>query len=177
MDGLDAQPLLGQLLGVLAMVFSILTWQMNTHKKMMGMQILCAGLFAAHYVLIGAYTGAVINGVAVIRNVVFYHREKKCFSGMGWVYLFAALMAVGGIVSGYREGWIAVFMIVGMVINTLSLSCTDPQRVRKVILFSSPLMLIYNLLTISIGGIVNESLSMCSTVTALLRTACRKRKE
>ncbi|MBQ9859932.1 MAG: YgjV family protein [Clostridia bacterium] len=170
------QEIIGQMFGILAMVFSILTWQMNSHKKMMVMQIICASTFVVHYVLLGAYTGAVVNGVAVVRNIIFYHREKKIFSGVGWVILFAALMAVCGAVSGYREGWISLFMIVGMVINTLSLSCTNPQLVRKIILCSSPLMLVYNILTISIGGIINESLSMCSAVSALIRTAQTKKE-
>ncbi len=168
--------IIGQIFGILAMVFSILTWQMGSHKKMMVMQIICASAFVVHYLLIGAYTGAVVNGVAVVRNVIFYHRDKKCFSGNIWVVLFALFMAVGGTLSGYREGWISLFMIVGMVVNTLSLSCTEPQKARKIILIASPLMLVYNILTLSIGGIINETLSEISTVIALVRTAKKKAK-
>jgi len=165
----------GQIFGILAMVFSVLTFQMNTHKKMMVMQIICAALFVVSYWLLDEPTGAMVNVVSVVRNTVFYHRDKRMFSGKWWVFGFATAMAICGLLSW--NGPASLLMIVAMVFNTLSVSCTDPQMVRKIMLLSSPLTLAYNSICFSIGGIANSSLAIVSTVSALVRTEMAKRKE
>ena len=168
------EEIVGQICGIIAMLFSILTFQMNTHKKMMVMQINCAAFFVVSYWLLNEPTGAVVNIVSIVRNAVFYHRDKRLFSGKGWVIGFAVAMALGGLLSW--NGPVSLLMIVAMVFNTLSVSCTDPQMVRKIMLLSSPLTLIYNSICFSVGGIANSSLAIISTVSALVRTAKKQQQ-
>ena len=157
----------GQILGIFAMVFSILSLQMSTHKKIMVMQIITASFFAAHYFFIGGITAGVLNAVAVIRNIIFYHKDKKIFRGNYITVIFTVIMAGLGILSW--NGWFSVFMVIGMVFNTLSFSFTNPQSTRKTILVASPMMLIYNVFAFSIGGMINEFFSTVSCLIAFVR--------
>ncbi|MBE5962984.1 MAG: YgjV family protein [Lachnospiraceae bacterium] len=61
-----------------------------------------------------------------------------------------------------------------MVLNTYSFSCTKPKLVRSTILLSSPMLLIYNLITGSIGGMINEILVEIFSVIGLFRYDLKK---
>ena len=52
----------------------------------------------------------------------------------------------------------------------------DPQNIRKSILVTSPLVLIYNIFEFSIGGIANESLSIVSSLIGIVRDKKAKQK-
>lgn len=159
-----------QAIGFIAMILSALSFQMNTKKKIIIMQILTSVVFAIHYFMlpegIGVAAG-VVNVIAIVRNVVFFYRDKPVFKSKAWVVLFCIVMGSSAIVS--RPELISVLMCIGMVFNTLSVASENPTAVRKTILVSSPFVLIYNIAVVSIGGIVNELLVEILTVTTLIR--------
>ena len=140
---------------------------MSTHKRIMLMQVLTAAFFSIHYLLIGGFTACVLNAVAVIRNMVFYHKDKKIFQGNYITIIFCIVMAGLGIFSW--NAWFSVFFVVGMFFNTLSFSFTNPQATRKMLFIASPLLLIYDIFAFSIGGMVTEFLSIISCIAAFIR--------
>ncbi len=156
-----------QAVGILAMAASIASFQFSTQKKILIVQIITAILFAIHFGMLGAITGAGMNVAAIIRNIVFYHRDKKFFSGKIWIVIFAFVNVIVGIISW--QGIISLLMIFGMVFNTISLSCTDPQKVRGVMLVASPMILLYSIFSKSIGGTVNEIFSEISMIIGVIR--------
>ncbi len=163
-----------QILGFVATLTSILAFQLKTHKQIMVAQIATSGVFIIHYILLGGYAGAAINVVAVVRNIVFYNRDKKIFASRWWTAIFAVLITAVGSIFAVSEGWVALFFIVGMVLNTISFSMVDPQKVRVLILFAAPMLLVYNILLSSVAGSVNEVLGWSSAAIGLIRY--RKKK-
>ncbi len=160
--------LIGQGVGILAMLASVVSFQMRTHKSIMIVQIVTAILFSVHFGLLGADTACVLNAVAVVRNFIFlFQNDSRFCAWRGWTVLFSGVMVLFGALSW--EGWVSILFIVSMIFNTISLSMSNPQNVRRVLLISSPLSLIYNVLTRSIGGIVNEILAECSAIVGLIR--------
>lgn len=73
------------------------------------------------------------------------------------------------------QGPTSLLVTAAMILNTFSFSFTNPKLVRSTILVSSPLMLIYNILTGSIGGIINEICVEISSVVGLLRYDVKKK--
>ena len=63
--------LIGQIVGIVAIIFGFVSYQVKTKGMLLFMQGTVAFLFCIHYALLGAYTGAVMNVVALIRNVVY----------------------------------------------------------------------------------------------------------
>lgn len=162
--------LTAQIIGFVAMILSAISFQMNTKKKIIIMQILTSVVFAIHYFMlpegIGVAAG-VVNMIAIVRNVVFFYRDKPIFRSRWWVVLFAAIMGGSAIVS--RPEVISVLMCIGMVFNTLSVAAEKPISTRRRILISSPFVLVYNIAVGSIGGIINELLVEILTVVTLIR--------
>lgn len=156
-----------QVVGIAAMFFSVFSFQMNKHKQIMMMQIAATALFGVQYFLLGAYTGMAMDIVGVIRGIVFYNRDKRWASSNIWIVVFMVIFAVSGLFTW--QGKESLLMILAMMLNTVSFSCTKPKLVRSTILLSSPMILIYNILTGSIGGIINEICVEISSVAGLLR--------
>lgn len=158
---------LTQIIGIAAMICSVSSFQLNKHKHIMLVQIAATALFGLQYFLLGAYTGLALDIAGVLRDIVFYNKDKKWASSNWWTVFWAAVMLVVGIFS--YQNWISIFMIAAMVLNTISFSFTKPKLVRTTILISSPLLLAYNILTGSIGGIINELFCEISSIVGILR--------
>ena len=159
--------LLGQIFGLIGVGFTLLTYQMNSNKKILlvlGCGTIC---FCLNYLLLGAYPGFVLNALALLRNLAYYHRDKKPFSSRFVPIIFAVLMALGGLLSW--QGWYSILVIVALVLNTLAVGAGRPNLLRKSILITSPMVLIYNCIVLSIGGILNESVAILSSIVGLLR--------
>lgn len=156
-----------QIVGVIAMIFSVFSFQMNKHKHIMIMQIIATLLFAFQYFMLGAFTGMALDLVGGVRGVVFYNKDKKWAQSNLWIVLFIILFIIFGIFTW--QGPKSVLMILAMILNTFSFSFTKPKLVRSTILISSPMMLIYNILCCSIGGIINEVFVEISSIVGMLR--------
>lgn len=166
--------ILTQIIGIAAMAASVYSFQLNKHKHIMIVQIIATALFGIQYYLLGAFTGAMLDAVGVVRDIVFYNKDKKWASGNVWTVVFSLMMVVFGIVT--YQGVASIFMIVSMVFNTITFSFTKPKLVRRTILIASPFMLVYNILTGSIGGIINEIFAEISSVVGMFRHDFKKDK-
>lgn len=165
--------LLGQIFGLVGVFFTILTYQMNSNKKILLMQGGSSVCFCLNYLLIGAYPAFVLNVLAILRNLAFYHKDKKPFLRRFVPILFAVLMAIGGILSW--QGWYSIFAVLALTLNTLAIGAGRPTLLRKSILITSPMVLIYNCIVFSIGGIINESMAIGSSIVGLIRYHAQKK--
>ena len=159
--------IIGQAVGILAVLLGFVCFQMRTHKKLLIMQLMTIIAFCIHYYLIGATSGLMMNLVGVVRNVVYCFKDKKFFSGKWLPVFFAVVMGVLGLLTW--EGIPTLFVVSGIVIHTLCLSMEDAQKIRKSILITSPLVLTYNLIVSSIGGAVYESVVIISSIIGIIR--------
>ena len=169
---MTVQEIIGQVLGIIAMAFSILTFQFKDYKKLMLMQIATATFFCAHYFLIGGINGAISNVVAIIRNFLFILLVGKNNTKIATACIFAVIMV--GINVAFWEGVGTILICLAMVANTASLSFRNTQRVRVVIMMACPLMLSYNIINFSIGGIINEVLVFVSSIVGFVRHRVKK---
>ena len=129
MPAVDSWSLFGQFLGLVAVVLGFLTYQMRTPRQLLLIQAVTCIVFCAHYFLIGATSGLVLNAVGVVRNIVYYNRDKKLFSGAYVPYVFALIMLVLGIFTW--QSWYSLLVIVGLAINTVCMSLQDAQKMTE----------------------------------------------
>ena len=67
------------------------------------------------------------------------------------------------------QDWYSLMPMISLIINTYFMSREDPQLVRKSILVSSPIMIVYDVLVASYGGIMFESVIIISSLIGVLR--------
>lgn len=163
----------GQVISVIAVIVSFITYQMKTSRGILVTLSIATGISCIAYGMLGGTTALGLNLVSIIRNVCFYNKDKKFLSSKAVPVILAAIMAVMSIF--LWEGYHCIFFVVGLTLNTLAMGYFGPQNLRKSILLTSTLIMIYNLFIPSIGGTINELVAISSAVIGLIRY--RKVKE
>ena len=161
-----------QIIGIAALVCAVISFQQKTHRNILVLQFMSATLFCIHFAMLGAYTGAVLNGIGVLRSFVFVNRGKRWADNGLWLWLFCILSVAVGIFTW--DGLISILPVAGMVFTTVAFRIKTPRIVRRVAFPSSPLWLVYNVFTHSLGGVITEVISMISILTAMIRLDFKK---
>ena len=157
----------GQFLGVVAIILGFATYQMKTQKQILLLQIVTTAVFGFHYLMIGAMTGMAMNLLGIARTLTYYFRYGKKGGERIIPIFYAVVLGTAGILTW--EAWYSIFVLSGLVIHTLCLAFRDPQKMRMSIMITSPLVLIYDVFTLSIGGIVYESVAIVSCIIGLVK--------
>lgn len=170
---MDMTMLIGQIMGFVAVVLGFISFQMRTQKQLLVVQTATTIAFCIHYYLIGATSGLMLNLLGIVRNLAYYHKDKPIFSGWKCPVFFAIVMGAVGLMSW--QAYYSIFIVLGLVINTVCLSFVNPQNIRKSILVSSPLVLLYDVFVMSFGGVIYESVVIVSSIIGIVRY--RRQKE
>lgn len=171
---MDIIYIIGQSLSVIAVIVGFISFQMKTDKQVLTLQTMVSILFTAHYIFLGAFDAAVLNAVGIIRNFVYHNKDKKFYSPKVYPALFAVIMVILGALSW--ENWSSILVITGLAINTIFLASNNPQNLRKSILVSSPMVLLFNILKFSIGGMIYESVVIVSSIIGIIRYSEKKKE-
>ena len=159
--------MIGHILGVIAIGLFFLSYQIFEKKKLLFVQTLATAMLCLQYVLIGAYSGFVLNIICVIRNILFYHRDKKFLSGVWLPILLALAMAFVSLFSW--DGYHSLLIILGLMVNTVCMGLCDSQNLRKSVLITCPMILVYNIFEASYSGMVSETISWISAIIGIVR--------
>ena len=162
---------IGQGLGVVAIILGFINYQVKTRKNLLYIHSATSLTFALHYLCLGAWAGMAMNFIGLIRNVVFFYLEKKGPVKKWVVVMFAVILGGVGIAASLvkQEGWYFIISVAALMINSYSMSFTNPNNVRKSILISSPMVFIYDCFVLSVGGAIFESIAFLSAIIGLIR--------
>lgn len=159
--------ILAQIVGIIAGALCILSFQQNKHKNIIALQLSGGIAFTIHFILLGAYTGAAMNLIDILRSIVFINRGKKWADHIWWVFVFSGLCVLSCILTWI--GPLSLLPMGAMILTTISFYLQSPKLVRRVALPASPLWIIYNIATKSLGGIITEAFNICSIIIAMFR--------
>ncbi len=156
----------GQLFGLLATVLLFVSYQARSPKKLLLIQTAGTVANLCGYLCVGATAGMLLNGVCLIRNLIYFNRSKKIFSGKFWPWLLAAVIVVA-IIPVWTLA--APLMAAALAINTVVLSLGDNRALRFSILLTSSMIIAYNVIVGAFGSIPGEAFSIVSAVIGLIR--------
>ena len=153
-----------QAVGIVAMLFNILSYQRKTGKGVIATQCCGSSLFAVNFFLLGAYGGAILNVIAAIRDFMFYHKDKLKTDRPLWTVVFTVIyfLSYGATFLVFKQTVSLFYLIVeflpiiGMIATTLAFRYREAKMIRRFCLISSVSWLVYNFAVFSIGAIVCE---------------------
>ena len=158
---------IGQGFSILAVIISFISYQMKTSRGILVTLSLATVMSCIAYAFLGGWTGLGLNVMCIIRNVCYYFKDKPVLKSKLIPVILTVIM---GILRVFLwEGYHSIFFVVGIMLNTLAMGYFGPQNLRKSILLTSSLILIYNLFIPSYGGVFNESVSIASAIIGLIR--------
>ncbi len=158
-------------IGFVGMTLAVISFQKNTNKGILLFQTLTSAAFATQFILLGAYTGAVMNILGALRNIVFYNRKSK-WACKGTFYAIMLLYVVLGIIT--YQNYFSILSIVGMLLSTIGFWIVNPKYTRRLSLISSPCFLVYNFASSSIAGVLTEVFVISSVLVAMYKFDYKK---
>lgn len=164
-----------QVIGFGGAAMNCLSFQQSKRKRIIAVQIIAAVLFIIHYILLGAYSGAALNFISLLRSFVFINNDKKWAKSPVWLAVFIVISAIAGIVTWVD--WYSFLPSTAMILTTVSYWLKNETKIRLVTFPSSPCWLIYNIITHSIAGIVTECVVMASLIIAIVRYDVLKKEK
>lgn len=159
--------LAGQIFGWLAAILTFSSYQFKEHKRLIVIQTLSCVSICISYLFLGAHSGMLLNIVCIVRNLIINKRNIKFFSYSFWPYLLALVMAFVGALSW--QGYMSLLVIVALTVNTLFLYFPNVQTLRKSVLVTSTLIMLYDVYFEVWGGVANELIAVTSSLIGIYR--------
>lgn len=176
---------IAQIISIAAMVFNIFSFQQKKASGVIACQMVGGALFAVSFLMLGAYSGGILNIVAAIRAILFLNRDRFKTDKPFWLPIFFTvyiLSYAATFVVFHKEPTAVNFIIeclpvIGMIATTFAFRYKDAGVIRRFSLISSCSWLIYNIAALSIGAILCEALSIVSIFVGIYRLDRKKTKE
>ncbi len=163
-----------QAIGFIGIGLNVWAVQFNKHWQIVLLKTLGSLAFVIQYILLKAYTGAAMDSIGIMRNLLFIFLIRKGKSTYLWTIMFSLLTVGIGIFTW--EGIISILAIVAKLLSTISYGMNNSHVIRIINLPSSGCWLIYNTLHFSLAGLLNEVFVIVSIIIAEIRLYYKNKK-
>ena len=124
----------GQVLGIITMMIGFFIYYSKKRSSILMIKLVVDVLSIAQQLMIGASTGAMLNGIAAFREIVFYNRfSKKWAASPAWLWIFLILMGSSPILTW--SGAISILPAAGSMLIALGFYMKDPTKIRIIVFF------------------------------------------
>ena len=183
--------ILAQVVGFVAIAMNIISVQFNTHFKIMLFKSLGSFLFCVQYLMLGAFTGCVMDFIGVVRNFVFSYNVKKGKSNKWWIVLFCIITLVAGVTTiiltwsktlNVLTRWssnstiilalafyLSIVSVLAKLISTIGYGFKSPHAIRMINLPTFAMWITYNIFSLSLAGVASDAMSIGSILVAEYR--------
>lgn len=154
-----------QTIGGVGMILLALAYVQKKRSVILGYNIASAITWTAHFLLLAAPTGAAMNALSIVRATILYGEEKRKRRHK----VILALLLAGFVAAGIMT-WVdysSALPLIAMLLSTVALWQQNPQRIRLVIISSTPFWIVYNILHGSIVGVATEMMIVISAAIGL----------
>ena len=150
-----------QIFGLCAMAAFFSVYQQSDRGKLLKSKLFADVFWVVHYIMLGAYGGAVPNFVGIFRELVFINREKlKWANKIIWPVVFIVFNLLLGVCTFSSP--INILPVIASTFVTISLWNRKPNITKLISVPVLAAFIAYDFFVGSWAGIVNESLSLIS---------------
>lgn len=163
--------ILSQLFGIGAIIFLIISFQINDKDKLLKFQIVSSFLNFFQYLLLGGITGSLMNLVAGIRNIVFKKYGDKKIPIYVLVFFIVLITFLSSL--SYSSD-ISLLPMLASLNYTFALWTGDLRLIRILDVFSSLLLCTYDVFVFSIAGFVLHFIELSSALVGIYKFDIKK---
>ncbi len=158
--------IIAEIIGVIGIVCSLLSFQCEQRKKVMLFQVTASFMFTTQLFLVGAMTGACLDLINFVRSLIF-SIDKKWARSKWWLVLFMVILVGSGIAT-WKDAY-SILPIIGSLLSTVALWMKTSKKIRLISFFSGPCWLVYNMVNGAYSAAINEVIAMTSILIGMLR--------
>jgi len=157
--------LVAQLIGFIAVAFSLAVFQVNKRNGMLLLTIVASLLYTCHFYLLGAYSGSIMNLIGAVRSYVFKRQGKN--QSVLTLSIFSLFFVVGTFITW--QGPESLLPLGGTLAGSIAFWQLKPKRIRFIALISPPLWFTYNIIVGSYAGMFIEIINFSSNMIGIYR--------
>lgn len=156
-----------QAIGFLGLFIGVIAFQFKKHGNIVLAKMISELIFSIQYVLLGAWTAAILDCFSVIRNLLFRSFVKRKISTTPVIILFGTFVLITGFFT--YDGILSLFPIGSKLLTTISYGMKNEKLLRFITLPSCILWIIYNISVGSIAGALTDLISLGSLLLAIYK--------
>lgn len=158
-----------QSVGLLGLAVFALSFQAKENRTLFLMQFLGSSLFCLQYLLMGAVSGCLSLVVNLIRNALLLKYRQWAWVRSRW-FVLALLAALLLVLIFTWSGPLDLFVFAASVGSTIGNCSNHAQKIRLAnLLCVSPCWFIYDAINLSVGGMLNDALTLLSIIISIWR--------
>lgn len=161
-----------ELLGFAAVFVGFLMFQQRDRKRLIFCKLLCDILWILHFLFLGANTIVCTTFISVLREFVFFNKDKPLFQKKIWLFLFVFLYATTPIYTW--KGIYCIFPAFSSILATVAFWSSSVKNTKKISFCVAISQIIYEIAVKSYSAIINELISISSIVISFIRDAKNK---
>lgn len=154
--------LIGNIIALVASLIMVYTGILKNKKKIIYLQTVQIGLSVISNIVLGGISGAIINGISCIRNVL-------CYKGM-LTTMFKILIVIISIILTLlfnNLGIIGLLPLISIVVYTLFMDTKKVITLKLLIIFTMIMWLLYDFYIKSYTSSLYDLLTIITNVIAL----------
>ena len=178
-------------IGFLGVFCTIISVQFNTHYKIIIFKTLSELFFAIQMLLLGSYTGVVVEIIGIIRNIVFTYAILNKKSVKPWIITFVLITLILGttttilsfnltlntIIEKFTNYTLSIVLVcivtilpmIAKTLSCISYAMKDPHKLRMLNLPSNVCWIVHDSIMFSIAGILCNVFNIVSITIAEMR--------
>ena len=161
--------ILSIIVGALAVIFFLGSYQLKTRKNIIFCNILSRVLYILQYLLLGEVIGAVMDISAVPSSMIAVKKDLPIVKKYKIPIIVLVNLLIFCLGLAFYKNIFSLFPIFGVLFETVALWFTKERTVRIVSLLGAPFWLSYNLICGAYASAVGNILTMISILLALYR--------
>ena len=162
--------LIAQIIGFVAMFFAIISFQFKKHRSVLLMLMLVSCVWSLHFLVLGEMTAVGLNLLSAIRCLIYsFHDEGKKWASGKWIPIVFGVIFTITTIYTYSTP-LDLLPLVSTYMYTYSNWQQNEKKMKIITLPASMLWLIFNIVSGSIAGAINEAFSEISIAVYLIRT-------
>lgn len=165
--------IIAQVMGVLALVFLVYSFQNDNKKTLLKFQVGSSFLYAMQYLFLGAFTGCLMNMMCMIRNYLF-GRDEDIDITLRWLLIILGGMSLLAMFT--YDGFISLLPFFAVFSFTISLWIGNLRLIRIVEAVAAILFIVYSIFVYAITGIFAYLFELSTVLFAIYRFDIMKDK-
>lgn len=163
--------LIGNLVALIGSGFMAYSGTQECKKKFLFLQTIQIFLFVISNILLGGITGAIINFISCIRNILCYKNKLS----KNFVYL---LIVVSTIISLYFNnlGYIGLLPVLAFIVYTLFINIKDVFKFKILVILVMLLWLIYDICIKSYTSAIFDVMSIITNIISIISIRVKEKK-
>lgn len=156
-----------QIIGLIGAGIYFLSYQNRESKKLFKMQFFAFICYVIHFILLGAFTGAISNSVNLVRSYFLSSNNEKLHSK--WACGFICFLLI--LVCTFTwNGPISLLPVIGNGAVTIGGYLHSEKKYRLImIFFNAPVWITYDVLVGSFAGVLDETLTLVAVIISIVK--------